>query len=75
MVQAAETDSAIKARSDFYLARSPEELYDLTADPDCLHNLAGDPAFADVLADKRAALATWMTQTGDPLLNAFAPSE
>jgi N-sulfoglucosamine sulfohydrolase len=71
MLEAAETDSSVRARSDFYLTRAPEELYDLGTDPDCLHNLAGDPGFADVLAEKRGALADWMTETGDPLLSAF----
>ncbi|WP_433874893.1 sulfatase family protein [Sinomonas atrocyanea] len=71
MLEAAETDSSIKDRSDFYLTRSPEELYDLTADPDCLHNLAGNPDLADVLAEKQAALAAWMSETGDPLLKEY----
>jgi N-sulfoglucosamine sulfohydrolase len=74
MLEAAEADSSVKARSDFYLIRSPEELYDLGTDPDCLHNLAGDPDFADVLAEKRGTLAAWMEKTGDPLLTAFAYS-
>lgn len=71
MLEASETDSSVRARSDFYLTRSPEELYDLTVDPDCLHNLAGDPEHADVLADKRATLGDWMTETADPLRSAF----
>jgi hypothetical protein len=72
MLEASASDTTVKARAEFYLTRSPEELYDLTVDPDCLHNLADEPEFAEVLAEKRATLAHWMTETGDPLLSAFA---
>lgn len=44
------------------------ELYDLDADPDELTNVAEDPAYAEVLADLRSRLGTWMRETDDPLL-------
>jgi N-sulfoglucosamine sulfohydrolase len=45
-----------------------EQLYDLLFDPNEAKNLAGDPAYADVLAGLRARLEQWMTDTDDPLL-------
>ncbi len=50
-----------------FLANSrPEyELYDLSADPEELNNLAADPAYAAQLADLQGRLATWITQTDD----------
>ena len=36
-----------------------EELYDLSADPDEAHNLAGDPKFRAVLGDMRVEWAEW----------------
>lgn len=72
MLEASASDTAVRARTDFYLTRSHEELYDLTVDPDCLHNLAQNPEFSVILADQRATLAEWMTETRDPLLAAFA---
>ena len=51
--------------------RPKEELYDLTADPDELKNLAADPAHADVLKDLRAKLKAWQTATKDPWLVKF----
>ena len=46
--------------------RPGEELYDLRTDPDCLTNLAADPAHVatrDQLADR---LMTELLRTGDP---------
>lgn len=51
-----------------FLHRPKEELYDLTADPNELKNLAGDPAHAKALADLRAKLADWREKTNDPWL-------
>src|SRR3954447_17937830 len=45
-----------------------EQLYDLVLDPGEGHNLAGEPASAEVLADLRARLEAWMRETEDPLL-------
>lgn len=62
---------AVKARLDYYLTRPTEELCHLAVDPDCLVNLAQDPAHAGVLAEMRAALRAQMARTGDYLLEAF----
>src|SRR5262245_39006667 len=42
-----------------FLHRPHEELYDLTADPHELKNLAGDAKAADVLADVRKQMRAW----------------
>ncbi|BCX48031.1 hypothetical protein HAHE_19390 [Haloferula helveola] len=44
-----------------------EELYDLSKDPDQLHNLADDPAMAGALEKGRELLVAWTEQTGDTL--------
>ena len=46
-------------------ARRGDELYDLTADPWELHNVAGDPANAGVITEMRALLGDWMMRTED----------
>ena len=43
----------------------PDELYDLTADPQELHNRIDDPALAGVLAQLRDRLLTWYQETCD----------
>jgi N-sulfoglucosamine sulfohydrolase len=55
---------AVKA----FLHRPKEELYDLTADPNELKNLAADPAQSQTLADLRERLAAWRDKTNDPWL-------
>jgi N-sulfoglucosamine sulfohydrolase len=72
MTTAAETSAEVAERSEFYLHRAPEELYDLTVDPYGLHNLAADPAHADVLDDFRQRIADWMSEHGDPQTKTFA---
>ena len=52
----------------FWGPKPPEELYDLTADPNELKNLAADPAHAEALDDLRGKLAAWRKQTADPWL-------
>lgn len=48
-----------------YHNRPKEELYDIEADPQELHNLAADPEFAGMLNDFRAQLTSWRKQQGD----------
>lgn len=45
--------------------RPAEELYDLTADPHEINNLAADAKFATTLAAMRKKLADWEESTGD----------
>lgn len=49
-----------------FLHRPKEELYDLTADPDELANLASNPALATTLGELRGRLRQWQAETNDP---------
>lgn len=53
---------------DAFLHRPAEELYDLEHDPDEVHNIASDPAFATTLDTMRAALSEFRRKTHDPWL-------
>ncbi len=54
------------AKLQYFEARKPvEELYDTAADPDEVHNLAGNPKFADQLKRLRHVLEDWQIETGD----------
>ncbi len=47
-------------QSQFFEPKQVEALYDLTADPYEIKNLAGDRAYADVLKDLRGRLQRWV---------------
>ena len=51
-----------------FLHRPREELYDLTADPHELKNLAADPKSKEVLGQLRGKLKAWQERTNDPWL-------
>ncbi len=66
-------DPKVRARADFYLHRTREELYDLRKDPDCLTNLLdklGDNQSNRVSAMTKA-LWHWMKDVDDPDLELF----
>lgn len=46
--------------------RPAEELYNLSNDPWCMKNVAGEGAFSGVLATMSSLLDRWMRRTGDP---------
>jgi arylsulfatase A-like enzyme len=46
--------------------RPAEELYDLRKDPHQLENVAAKPEYAKAKGTLRAALDTWLRETGDP---------
>lgn len=59
----------------FAMPRAEEELYDLAKDPYELENLAGDPAYADVLEEYRDMMQRVRSQTNDSLPAARTPDE
>jgi arylsulfatase A-like enzyme len=58
------------ATAMFWGTKPTEELYDMLADPDSVHNLATDPARRDVLDNMRAALQQRVVSNHD---NGFLP--
>lgn len=54
-----------------YAKRLGEELYDVEQDPHCLHNLAGDPDRAEIVAELRSRLNTILREQGDPRISGF----
>lgn len=50
-----------------------EELYDLRDDPFEVRNLAGDPAYSDVLEEMSKAMDRWLKETDDQGLDADPP--
>jgi len=71
MLRHAPKDAAVRVRLDYYLSPPVEELCHLKVDPDCLINLAGNPAHSAVLEEMRRATRAQMVRTGDYLLEAF----
>lgn len=61
--------------NSYQTPRPPEELYDIRSDPHELRNLAGDPAYADVLKRMRRALDHWQAETGDEIPSDRRPDE
>lgn len=59
-----------EAQSAFWRPRPVVELYDTVADPDQVHNLSGDPAYAEAEKRLRDALRSHMIEVHD---NGFLP--
>jgi len=72
MLAAAETNPAIKARTDFYSLRVPEEFYDLTNDRCERANLIADPKHQTEIESMRKDLLSMMQRTEDPFAEALA---
>jgi N-sulfoglucosamine sulfohydrolase len=49
-----------------FAKRPADELYDLSKDPHEIHNVAGQPAYADAQKQLRARLDQWMKDSADP---------
>lgn len=52
-------------QSRFFEPKMIDELYDVQTDPHNIHNLAEDPAYAEVLERMRAATLSWMIDIRD----------
>ena len=61
-----ETDPHARFLLERNVRHPGEELYDLTADPYELENLAGDPKHAEKLTRLRRELRNWLEATQDP---------
>lgn len=66
---------SLQQQSCFVSPRPSEELYDLSADPHELRNVAADPRYANVLADLRRASGDWARETCDTAPTALSPDE
>ena len=75
MVDLASSSKSLSARLDLYKHRVPEELYDVTKDPDCLVNLINQPKHQAELKELRAKLDAWMVRSKDPMLETFRKRE
>jgi arylsulfatase A-like enzyme len=63
-----------EVREEYYVSNRPyEELYDLEADPNERHNLAGDDDYEPVRVELENRLVAWLRQTDDPLLDGPIP--
>ncbi|MBL9204031.1 MAG: sulfatase [Opitutaceae bacterium] len=56
-----------------YGRRPAEELYDVRADPDQIHNLAADPALLPIRESLWQQLSGYLIQTGDPRMEGRDP--
>jgi N-sulfoglucosamine sulfohydrolase len=62
-------DTMVGRRSrEAFEHRPREEMFDLAKDPDELKNVAADPAYADTLKELKARLHDWQVATKDPWL-------
>jgi N-sulfoglucosamine sulfohydrolase len=75
MLKAAETDPEIAKRVELYKYRVPEEFYHYKTDPDGLHNLVDDPAYAKELDKFRSQMLEMMEKYKDPAYEAFRDRE
>ncbi|MCA8987470.1 MAG: sulfatase [Planctomycetaceae bacterium] len=71
LAKLAKENSYFEERHDLYQHRVPEELYDISKDPDCLHNLIAEPDARQELTRLRSELEDWMNRTEDPLLHVY----
>ena len=52
-------------QAQFFEPRGPEALYNIDQDPDEIHNLANDPAYADTVRELRETLNTQLIASSD----------
>ena len=75
MQQLAADDAAVAARLNLLDHRLPEEFYDVSSDPDALHNLIDSPEHQQLIQEFRSHLQQWMQHTSDHALPAFQRRE
>jgi len=75
MIELAKTDKKLAARLQIYKHRVPEELFDVSKDPDCLVDLIDRPKHQAQLKKLRATLEEWMVEAKDPMLEVFRKRE
>ena len=71
MATLAKSDARLAKRLAMYKYRVPEELYDVSVDPDCLNNIIDSSEHKMVLNQLQERLKGWMKKTGDPMLTVF----
>ena len=71
MATLAKSDARLAKRLAMYKYRVPEELYDVSVDPDCLNNIIDSSEHKMVLNQLQKRLKWWMKKTGDPMLTVF----
>ncbi|HSF45675.1 MAG TPA: sulfatase-like hydrolase/transferase, partial [Chitinophagaceae bacterium] len=71
MVEAGKSDKEIAKRVELFRHRVPEEFYDFRNDPDALHNLIDDPAYAGEIEKFRKRMVELMVQYHDPAMEVF----
>nr|WKN34220.1 sulfatase-like hydrolase/transferase [Tunicatimonas sp. TK19036] len=54
-----------EVQSAFFEEKPAEELYDVEADPDNIHNLASEPAYQEVMTELREANQQWLLSIRD----------
>ena len=75
MIELSEEDEQMNERLELYQFRTPEELYKVARDPDCLENMIAYSSRAKDLKKLQADLEEWMVRTGDPILECFKNRE
>lgn len=75
MEEEGKTNPEIQERVAMFRYRAPEEFYDLVNDPDCLHNLIHDKAYAGKVKLYKEELLRWMEKYRDPTLQVFKASD
>jgi N-sulfoglucosamine sulfohydrolase len=75
MKNAAKDDQVIAERVELFNHRVPEEFYDFKNDPDALHNLIHDPAYAAEIQQFRNNMLAVMKDCKDPAFQAFLNRE
>ena len=71
MEKAAETDSYIRHRVDFFKYRVTEELYDYVTDPHAKNNLIEKQEYQELLNRLRVRMYQYMKQSQDGLIDSF----